>query len=132
MTPYTPSNWYWIVAGSTAQVYSSAGATYVPTADTTYQAWIAAGNIASRISSEQDLWEVLATQYPAGLPANATGTAAFQLDATTKELLDRLLIATPSQIDTWLDANTGNVTEVRSVLKKIVRVMALVVRRAVG
>lgn len=56
---YIPSNWYWIVAGSTTQVYSSAVDNYVPSADATYQAWLAAGNAPSKIESTQSLADVL-------------------------------------------------------------------------
>ena len=57
--PFNASNWYWIVAGSTTQVYSSAAVAYVPVADVTYQAWLAGGNMATKIAVEQDLWDVL-------------------------------------------------------------------------
>jgi hypothetical protein len=57
---YNPSNWYWIVAGSTTQVYSSAADNYVPVADAIYQTWLAAGNSPTAIDSEQSLADVLA------------------------------------------------------------------------
>ena len=43
---YDPSNWYWIVNGSTTQVYSSKAGDYVPVANATYVAWRAAGGVA--------------------------------------------------------------------------------------
>lgn len=49
-------DWYWIVAGSTTQVYSSARNIYVPTTDAAYVAWLATGKNASTIGSEVDLW----------------------------------------------------------------------------
>ncbi|MER9533034.1 hypothetical protein NKI89_24955 [Mesorhizobium sp. M0309] len=57
---YDPSNWYWIVAGSATQVFSSASGNYLPVADTTYQAWLAGGNASTRIASEAELGDVLA------------------------------------------------------------------------
>src|ERR1041384_7196455 len=63
---YNPANWYWIVAGSTTQVYSSAAGAYVPVSNATYLSWKAAGNTPTNIASEQDLIDVLVL---AGLPA---------------------------------------------------------------
>ena len=58
-SPYDPRNWYWIVAGDETKAYSSAAGDYVPAADTTYRAWIAAGGAPTRIASEDELGEVL-------------------------------------------------------------------------
>ena len=60
MSDYNPANWYWIVAGSTTQVFSSASGNYVTMADATYQAWLAGGNAPTRIASEAELGDVLA------------------------------------------------------------------------
>ena len=62
MRKYNPNNHYWVVAGSASEVYSSAVNDYVPIADATYVAWLAKGNIATRIASEAELGDVLA-QY---------------------------------------------------------------------
>lgn len=69
MTIYNPSKWHWIVAGDGSRVWSSAARAYLPTSDLGYQAWLAAGNLPSRIASEAELWEVLALQAPEFLPA---------------------------------------------------------------
>jgi hypothetical protein len=59
--PSFPKNWYWTVAGDPTQVYATNEVgDYVPVANTTYQAWIAAGGITSSIASELELGEVLA------------------------------------------------------------------------
>lgn len=68
---YNVKNWYWIVAGSTTEVYSSAAAEYVSVTDATYEAWLAAGNIPTKIDSEESLQGVFSAQYPAGWPALA-------------------------------------------------------------
>lgn len=60
MKTFNPTNWYWAVGGSTAQVYSSASNTYVALSDATFGAWRAAGGVPSQIASEADLWDVLA------------------------------------------------------------------------
>jgi hypothetical protein len=77
-SPYRAADWYWIVAGSTTQVYTSARTTYVPVEDATYQAWLAVGNYPSRIASEQELWDVL---NAAGVPLPA-GAAASDTEKT--------------------------------------------------
>jgi hypothetical protein len=63
---YTPANWYWVVGGSTTQVWSSARAAYVPLSDATYTAWLARGFSPTKIDSEASLAGVFAQQYPAG------------------------------------------------------------------
>lgn len=61
---YNPKNWYWIVGGSTSQVYSSASGDYVPVANATYQAWRADGTMPTAIDTEANLGGVLAQYYP--------------------------------------------------------------------
>jgi len=56
---FDPRKWYWIVGGNEAQVYSSVVSNYVPVADQTYQAWLAAGGMTTRIASELELGAVL-------------------------------------------------------------------------
>lgn len=60
MMDYTPSNWYWIVAGDESRVYSSKAGDYVALSDAGYVAWIAAGGQPSRIKNADELAEVLA------------------------------------------------------------------------
>lgn len=60
---YTPASWYWIVAGSTSQVYSSAAVAYIPVTDATYQAWLTAGNFPTKIATAEELYEVLIVQW---------------------------------------------------------------------
>jgi hypothetical protein len=57
-------DWYWNVAGSTTQVYSSARNIYVPLADTAYQTWLAAHGAASRIAAEIDVWYYVSDLLP--------------------------------------------------------------------
>lgn len=71
---YNPTNWYWIVAGSTTQVFSSASGSYVPINDATFVAWKADGTAPTPILNEAELGEVLA-------PYNIRPIAANVLDA---------------------------------------------------
>jgi|LakMenEpi03Aug12_release.lakeMendotaPanAssembly.Ray.scaffolds.fasta_scaffold31794_4 hypothetical protein len=60
MKNYNPANWYWVVGGDEAQVFSSATGNYVPATDPTYLAWRADGTMPTRILNETELGEVLA------------------------------------------------------------------------
>ena len=69
MMPLNVSNSYWIIAGSTTEVYSSASNTLVPVTDQTYVDW-AANNVAAPIVSDAELAHVLianGSQLPAWL-----------------------------------------------------------------
>jgi hypothetical protein len=81
MAKYAPLNWYWIVAGSTSQVWCSADLAYVATTDATYAAWLAAGNAPSRIASIGELWQVMIAQWLplaiGGASITSTGTSAI-------------------------------------------------------
>ena len=56
--PINANNHYWIIAGSTTEVYSSASNTMVPLDDQAYVDW-AANRVAAPIESEQELAGVL-------------------------------------------------------------------------
>jgi hypothetical protein len=68
MIRYNPAAWYWIVAGDSSKVWSSAAAAYVATSDATYVAWLASGGLATKIDTEASLQQVLAAAYPPGWP----------------------------------------------------------------
>jgi hypothetical protein len=76
---YNPGAWYWIVAGSTTQVWSSQRLQFVPSTDATYAAWLAAGNTATAIDSVQDLAGVMQQQV---LPILQTQGAQIQSSGT--------------------------------------------------
>lgn len=69
MTVYIATAWYWVVNGSTTQVYSSASNTYVPVTDPTYSAWLAVGNKPTNIASEALLWGVVSSASPSAFPS---------------------------------------------------------------
>lgn len=62
---YDPFDWYWIVDGSTIDVYSSRRAEYVPVDDMEYTAWMSEGRVSTRIALHVDLVDVL---RKAGVP----------------------------------------------------------------
>lgn len=64
-SPYDPTHWYWVVAGSLTEVFSTADAAYVVVTDTNYLAWVAQGNQARAINTDGELSWVL---VEAGLP----------------------------------------------------------------
>lgn len=74
---YDPQNWYWYVGGDQTQAYSSASGAFVPAADATFQAWLAAGNQATAIDTAAALAGVLANAN-APRPVDATVLAAWQ------------------------------------------------------
>lgn len=74
MKDYNPYDWYWKVAGSTTQVYSSASGDYVPVDDAAFVAWKSDGTVPTNIVSAAELGEVLA-------PYNIRPVQAMVLDA---------------------------------------------------
>lgn len=57
---YSPDSWFWVVGGDETRVYSSAAGRFVQPGNAAYQAFLAAGGIATRIASADDLGDVLA------------------------------------------------------------------------
>lgn len=72
---YDPSDWFWRVAGET-RVYSSAARGYLAETDDAVQAFLATGAIATPVPDEATVFEVLAAQYPQGLPVDLKAYAA--------------------------------------------------------
>lgn len=86
--PFNSKDWYWIVNGSTAQVFSSKSGDYVPVANPTYQAWLTAGNLPTRIASEAELGEVLGER--ALRPLNAGVLDAYKDSQASKITIEAL------------------------------------------
>jgi hypothetical protein len=78
MTVYNPADWYWIVAGDGAQVWSSRLAQYILVDHADYVAFLGNGSLPSRIASEAELAEVLNEHYPAGSPIPAEPIRSVQ------------------------------------------------------
>lgn len=79
-----PANWYWIVGGSTTQVWSSAALAYAPSSDPTYLTWAAiSGNVATAIGTTTLLSNVVTANVlpiiltSQGLQIISTGTPAL-------------------------------------------------------
>ncbi len=84
---YTVANWYWLVGGDATQVYSSAAGAFVPVADATYQAWLAAGHAPTAIDTTQSLSDVLS-----GAPG---------LPAVSDTLKDAWFASVPRAVQVW-------------------------------
>ena len=80
MAKYNPANWYWIVAGSEIEVWSSATAGFVPITDAKYSSWVDQGNTPTRIVSLQELRDVLAAVYPAGMLETYAAAKRFEIE----------------------------------------------------
>lgn len=93
MKNYTPTDWYWIVAGDETQLFSSAIGDYVQADDATYQAWAADGTLPTRIASEIELGAVLADARVR--PENAVVLDSFKdrhADVLTMEVVAKILL----------------------------------------
>jgi hypothetical protein len=99
---YNPAAWYWIVAGGTAQIWSSAALAYVPSSDPGYQAWLAQGNLPSRIGSTGELLQVTLAQvvpniFAQGVAVQSSGTPS----------LNAIYAIIPSALDALTSLSTG-------------------------
>ena len=113
---YTPSNWYWFVAGSTTRIYSSAAAAYVSTSDSTYAAWLAAGNVTNIVDSESTLRALLAASYPLGWPKDAAQVALDAADITMHRIVEAVALGSNS----WTSADVVAWVEYRRALRQII------------
>jgi hypothetical protein len=84
MTEYAPANWYWIIAGDDRQVYSSARASTVAVGDKAYKAWLAQGNMPTRIASMDELKDVLIAAGVINVPQTISDRQFFQQLAIAK------------------------------------------------
>jgi hypothetical protein len=91
---FNPSDWYWRVAGSTTQVYSSKVGNYVPVDNATYLAWAANPmHATTNIASEVELGEVLAPYALRPVAANVLdGYKESQANKLTIEVVAKILL----------------------------------------
>ena len=59
ISAYVPTDWYWIIGGDQAQVWSSKRNASFAVSDATYQAWLAIGNLPTQIDTMSNLQGVL-------------------------------------------------------------------------
>lgn len=76
-----------------------------------------------------DAWRALGNTVPPYSPPAPTPeqarAATFRADAGRIDLLDRLKTATPAQIDTWIDNNMTTIAQARTIIKAVLKVIAL-------
>jgi hypothetical protein len=82
------ANWYWRVAASATQLYSSSIGDYVPVNDSNYQTWLT-NNIPTNIPTEFELGQVLAASI--SLLQVTTSTSLAIQQALKQAQLDALL-----------------------------------------
>jgi hypothetical protein len=80
MVPLFPTDWFWIVDGDESRAWSSAAAAYLDADDPAYLAWRDAGGAPSRIVSEAELGDVLASH---GLTTGALPAPRRELPKST-------------------------------------------------
>jgi hypothetical protein len=116
--PFKPRNWYWIVNGSTTQVYSSAVGNYVPVDNATYLAWLADGNTPTRIDTEANLGDVLAAHSlrptPAAILDGYTEAHATKL---TMEVVAKVLFNLVNEVRVLKGQSTINSAQFKAYLK---------------
>ncbi len=65
MTIYFPNNWYWIIGDEeNNKIFSSSKAKYVSIGNTDYNEWLARGNVPTKITSSEELYNTLTQQLP--------------------------------------------------------------------
>jgi len=117
-------DWYWIVAGSMTQVYSSKVSDYVPVNNTAYTRWLAAGNVATRINSEADLGDLLAVPddmtlrpNPPGVLDGYSNTVSVRITAT---YVNKLLFEYENRLRTLEGQPAMTAQEFRQKIKAMV------------
>lgn len=88
---YNAKDWYWFVGGNLSKVFSSKTGDYVLVNDPAYLSWASDGTIPTRILTETELGEVLATQQ-------VRPTQSGVLDGYTSSLADGQIAATGFKI----------------------------------
>jgi hypothetical protein len=106
--PFNPENWYWFIAGDINHVWGSAAQELVAITDSTYFAWLAAGNITIGIDSYDSLYGVLLVRAPdiAALVAGAWVAAGY-LDPQTSY---NYLVSVGCQVTSTANPSTLNGT----------------------
>ena len=116
--PFKPRDWYWIVAGSTTQVYSSAVGDYVPVDNVSYQAWRDDGFVPTKIDSEASLGNVLAAHSLRPIPAAVLdGYTEAQAIKLTIETVAKVLVNHENRIRTLAGQTSVTAAQFKNFLK---------------
>jgi hypothetical protein len=115
---YNPQNWYWIVNGSTTEVFSSKSGTFVPVANPDYVAWLANDNRPTRIASRAELGEVLAPfQVRPADPDVLDGYQDAHSRKITIEVVAKLLFAMTNEVRTLKGQSVLSAGQFRAYVK---------------
>jgi hypothetical protein len=116
--PYNPRNWYWRVAGSDTQRYSSASGNYVSVSDATYLAWVANGGVPTNILNEAELGEVLAQYSLRPIAANVLdGYKDSQAAKLTIEVVAKILLWLVNEVRTLKGQGTITAAQFKTFVK---------------
>lgn len=116
--PYNPANWYWVVNGSTTQVFSSAIGDYVPISDPTFLAWVASGCAATVIDSEASLGETLSPYQIRPVSANVLdGYKESHANKLTVEVIAKVLFKIVNDVRVLQGQSTITAKQFKTFLK---------------
>ncbi len=115
---FDPTNWYWIVAGSSSQVYSSKAGDYVQVANPAYVAWLGTGGVPTPIASEAELGEVLAPYQLRPVPTAALDSYQdAHAKKITLEVIAKILLWLVNEVRTLKGQPTVSAAQFRAFVK---------------
>jgi hypothetical protein len=116
--PFDARNWYWRVAGSDTQVFSSASGDFVLVNNPTYTAWVNAGGVATKIASAAELGEVLASYSLRPQDANVLdGYANTQATNLPVPVVAKILLWCVNEIRTLKGQGTLSAAQFKAFIK---------------
>jgi hypothetical protein len=123
MTLYNVRDHYWLVAGNSKRVWSSAVRDYVAADDDTFIQWMATGGTPTPIVSEQELWDVLAVQAPDRVPEDSAAQERLsaQVFAELPPALHALLLDQDNRLRAIEGKPALSAEQYRDVGKTVVR-----------
>lgn len=119
MKSYDPANWYWIVAGNQALVFSSASGNYTTATDPTFLAWASDGTVPTNIDTEANLGAVLTGGAPRPVNANVLDGYTTTLAGTVDRVIFQVLFNHENRIRTLAGQAQITVQQFRTGLKAL-------------